>query len=136
VPWSHETEKTQKHRCFSLRVCNFKENKMPKMDYLIEHHYKIQNDLHPEYYTTLKFKCPTPQKGDDKPVILVGIYNAKKSIMLAFASVEKLNRIFDLDSIQEGLKEDLEIRLQTATDIRDMKLKLETELKEENTTRP
>jgi len=94
---------------------------MVKMEYLIEHVYKIPNDLHPEYYSMLKFKVPSPQTSNDKPVILVSLYNAKESIMLPFTSVENVNRIFHLDAIQEGLYEDLAIRLQTAETIRQIR---------------
>jgi len=103
-----------------------KEVKVPKMQYMIEHVYKIKNDLHPrDYYTMIKFKVPSPQTSNDKPVILVSLYNAKEAIMLPFTSMENLNRIFNLDAIQEGLFEDLAVSLQTAETVRQIRLNVE-----------
>lgn len=84
------------------------------MKYLVEHVYQIHNNLHPEYYTMMKIKVPSPETADDKPIVLVALYNVKKSIFLTFTSVEDANRIFNLDAIEKGLKEDLEERLKTA----------------------
>lgn len=90
-----------------------------KLNYFMNHTWRIAEGTNPNYYTKLSFKIPCPKSADDYPVIIATLHNSKRSYFMTFASVRDLEDVFNLQNLALSASEDYE----------NLKARMEQELK-------
>lgn len=90
-----------------------------KLDYFLNHTWRITEGRNPDYYTKLSIKIPCPRSADDPAIILVTLHNPKRSYFMTFTSVLALEDVFNLEKLAS----------QTPEGYENLKARIEQELK-------